>query len=139
VVKNNVEDDAQTCGVGRRHQIDQITAVAETGVYLQEILNAIAVISIEMAALLKDRAEPDRGHAEPFQIAQFGLDAPERATLPALPARLRPAVPAPGYSIYLWAGRVEVPPIQGRSCCLLTIAEAIDQEKIKHLISPIRR
>ena len=39
--------------------VDQIAAAAKAGIDLQEILNAIAVIGIQMAALLKYRAKPD--------------------------------------------------------------------------------
>ena len=138
MVENNVEDNTQPLRVCRGYQLDERPAVAKTGIDLQEILNAIAVIGVEMAALLENGTDPERRNAQITKVAELGLDAAERATLPALRARLRPTVPSPRFAIrQVWPRGVQVLPVQQRACLLLSIAEAIRQQKIEDLISPV--
>src|SRR6185369_3022574 len=81
------------------YHLDQITAVAEARVDVEKILNAIPVIGLFVAALLEYRAEPHGRDAEIFQITDLGVDAAERAALPAVRARFGPSIPAPRLAV----------------------------------------
>src|SRR6516164_8033705 len=99
MVEDDVENDAQPRRVRVGDQFDQVAPVAETRVDVEEVLNAVSVISVEMAALLEDRPEPDRRHAEIFQIAELGTNPAQRPALPPLRARLRPSIPSPRLAV----------------------------------------
>src|SRR5687768_17333978 len=96
MVEDDVENDAQPRGMRVSDKFDQIAPVAEMRIDVEEVLNAVSVIGVEMAALLKDRPNPDRRHAEIFQVTEFGTNPAQRPALPPLGARLRPAIPSPG-------------------------------------------
>ena len=75
MVKDDVQQDAQARLVRRRHQVDQVAACAEARVHVEEVLHAVAVITVLVPALLEHRAQPQRAHAQFFQIRQLGRDA----------------------------------------------------------------
>ena len=80
-------------------QFDQIAPVAEMRIDVEEVLNAVSMIGVEMAALLEDRPDPDRRYAEIFQVAEFGPNPSQRPALPPLGARLRPLIPSPRLAV----------------------------------------
>ena len=81
------------------HQVRQIFSRPQVGVYVQEVLNAVAVIGIKIASLLEHRSDPQGCDAELLEVVQLGLDAPERAALPSVCAGLCPTVPTPRLGI----------------------------------------
>jgi hypothetical protein len=133
MVEDDVEDDAQALLMRRRDQLDQIGARAEARVDLEEVLDAVAVIAVEMRALLEHRAEPEGAHAETLQVGQAGADAGERAALEPLLPRARPRVPAPARG----AGVAKPAAIERRT--LGRVAEAVDQQEVEHLVPPVDR
>lgn len=68
-----------------RNQFYKIAPVSKMRVYIQEILNSVAVISdIQVATLLENGAEPDCRYPKSFQVVKLGTDTFERPSLPAI-------------------------------------------------------
>src|SRR5512145_1829136 len=131
MVEDDVEDDAQSRPVRVSGQFDQIAPVAEMWIDVEEVLNAVSVIGVEMAALLEDRPDPDRRHAEIFQVAEFGTNPAQRPALPPLGARLRPAIPSPGLAARRSrAGGGQIATVEQGPRLLLPVAEAVGQQEI---------
>ena len=63
MVENYVENDAQPRRMRVGDQFDQIAPVAEMRIDVEEVLNAVSVIGVEVAALLENRPDLDRRHA----------------------------------------------------------------------------
>ena len=76
-------------------ELHEIVARPEPRIDLEEVLDAVAVVGVEMAALLEHGAEPDGGRAEVAQVVELRGDAGDGAALPAAAPGPRPAVPAP--------------------------------------------
>ena len=138
MIEDDIEDDADTLLMRGVHQLDEIAARAEPRIDIQEMLDAVAVKSVQMPALLEYRAEPDRRDAQVVEVVEFGLHSLDRAALPAKRSGLRPAVPAPALpasdvgtrggavvTVELWPG------------ILLAITEPIDQQEIQYLVAPV--
>jgi len=68
------------------NQIDEVGTRAETLIDVEEVLDAIAMISVEVATLLEYRAQPERGHPETCEVIQLTTEAAKRAALPAVAA-----------------------------------------------------
>jgi hypothetical protein len=58
MLEDDVEDDAQPDRMRGSDQVDQIASVAQTRIDVQKILNTVAVVGIQVAALLEDWAQP---------------------------------------------------------------------------------
>jgi uncharacterized protein YqgQ len=101
MIENDIQYDSQILSMSRYHKVNQITTITEPLVYFQEILDAIAMIRIEVFPLLKNRTEPNRRHAQVFQVFQLGTDSAQRSALPSVATRLGPAIPAPGFTAYV--------------------------------------
>lgn len=61
------------------HQLPQLLLRAKPLIDIQEILHAVPMVRLQLAHLLEHRAQPDRRHAQPLQVAEFRLDAGQRA------------------------------------------------------------
>src|SRR5262249_18694404 len=119
-------------------QFDQVAPVAEMRVDVEEVLNAVSVIGVEMAALLEDRPYPDRRHAEIFQVAEFGTNPAQRPALPALSARSRPEVPSPRLAVgQSGSGGCQIATVEQRPRLFLRVAEAVRQQEVERLVAPI--
>src|SRR5262245_60452415 len=128
MVEDDVENNAQPRRMRVGDQFDQIAPVAEMRIDVQEVLNAVSVISVEMAALLEDRPDPDRRHAEIFQVAEFGTNPAQRPSLPTLGARLRPVIPSPGLAAgRSGAGGGQIATVDQGPRLFLPVAEAVRQ------------
>src|SRR3954453_15100669 len=92
-------------------ELHEIVARPEPRIDLEEVLDAVAVVGVEMAPLLEHGAEPDGGRAEVAQVVELRGDAGDGAALPAAAPGPRPPVPAP--SLIRWV-RPAGPP---RGCC----------------------
>src|SRR5215475_9937690 len=91
-----------------------------------------------MAALFEDRPDPDRRHAEPFQVAEFGANPAQRPTLPTLRARFRPAIPPPRLAVgQSGACGSQIIPVEQGSRLFLSVAETVRQQEVERLVSPI--
>ena len=78
----------------------QILAGAKTGVHVEKVLDAVAVIGIQLAALLPDRTDPQGGDTQVRQIVQLPNNAANSPALPVatggIQAALSPAANWPG-------------------------------------------
>src|SRR6185436_14374630 len=83
VVEDDVEDDAQAALVRRGDEVDEVAAVTEARVDVEEVLHPVAVIAVRVAALLEDGAEPERRDAETLEIGELRRRTAERTALPA--------------------------------------------------------
>ncbi len=68
MVKDDVQYHVHARGVGRRYQIDQVLTGSKARIDFEKVLNPIAVVGVEPAPLLEDRAEPDGGRAHVLQV-----------------------------------------------------------------------
>lgn len=140
VIEDDVEDDPQPGLVGRRDEVHQVAPAAEVGVDVQGVLDAIPVIAVQVAALLEHGAQPQRRHAEPFEVRQLGGNPLQCPALPALRARPRPAVPAPRLPVRpLWSGVGQALTVQQAVGPLLPIAKAVHQQEIECFVAPVHR
>ena len=57
--------------VSSLHQSPEILPAAKVRVDLQEVLDAVPVISLLKRDLLEDRADPDRGNSQALQVADL--------------------------------------------------------------------
>ena len=73
MVKDHVEDDVQPCIVGGVDQVFEVLGCAEVRVHFKEVLRPIAVVVIGAGPLPQYWADPERGHPQPLQVADFGL------------------------------------------------------------------
>src|SRR5262249_19749994 len=138
MVEDDVEDDAQPRGMRIGHKFDQIPPVAEMWIHVEEVLNGVAVIRIQMASLFEDRPDPERRHAEVFQIAEFGANPAQRSALPPLRARLRPAIPPPRLAVgQSGASGDQIATVEQRTRLFLPVAETIRQQEVKRFVAPI--
>jgi hypothetical protein len=60
VIENDVQDDTKPFRVRSSYQVDEVATVAKARIHVQEILNAVAVIRVQVTALLEYRTEPDQ-------------------------------------------------------------------------------
>jgi hypothetical protein len=119
MIENDVEDDSESEFVGSVYQVEKV-------------LDAVAMVGVEMTPLLEHWVEPDGGHPQLFQVRQLGHDAGDGATLPTLSAGLGPAVPPPRlFRALRRPGGCQVRPIQERTIAFLAVAEAIDEKKVR--------
>lgn len=72
MVEDDVKNDAQPGRVGIGYQRHQFGAATKARVDVEEVLHAVAVIAVEMTALLENRTQPQAGHAELLQIGELG-------------------------------------------------------------------
>src|SRR5829696_6642014 len=138
VVEDDIEDDAQPAPMRLADELHEIVARPEPRIDLEEVLDAIAVVGVEMAALLEHGAEPDRGRAEVAQVVKLRGDAGDGAALPAAAPGPHPAVPAPARSGGSGRpGRRAVVAVEQRTRSLPAVAEAVDEEEVEHVVAPI--
>ena len=148
VVQNHIQNHVDAVRMGSGDQLAQVFAAAETRLDVEKILRRVAVIGFGVARLLEYRTDPQRGHAEAFQIADLGGCARERAANKAC-ARF-----APVGGLLVIAERVGVidrgehrrATARRERAVVVAIAlfapirKSVDQQKIKHLVFPrIRR
>src|SRR5262245_28124625 len=135
MVEDDVEYDAQPRRVRGGDQFNQVAPVAEMWINVEEVLNAVSVIRIEVAALLKDRPDPDSRYAEPLQIIEFRTNPTQRPTLPPLGARFRPAVPPPHLAVgQSGASGGQVASVEQGPRLLPSVAEPIRQQEVERLV-----
>src|SRR5262249_1992599 len=135
MVEDDVQDDPHSPGVGRVDEVDQVPPRAEAGIDVEEVLDRVAVVGVEVAPLLEDRAHPEAGDAEALQVVELRPDPGDRPALPALAPALGPAVEAE-------AGRArprEVAPVHQRASGLMAVAEAVREEEVQDLVPPVGR
>ena len=53
--------------------------VPKRGIDVEEVLDAVAVVRLLRRHLLEDGADPDRGDAQPLEVADLRLETAERA------------------------------------------------------------
>ena len=138
VVGDDVEDDAQAAGVRVLAQVDQVLARSEPRIDLEEVLDAVAVEGVQAGALLEDRPDPQRGHAEALQVVEAAADAGDRAALPARAGR-RPLAPV---DVGPRRRRPQRRPPRHRqqlAGVLAAVAEAVGQQEVEHLVAPVGR
>ncbi len=130
----------------RLDHLAQIFAVAEMRVHVEKILNAVAVIGFLMSDLLENRADPNRGHAEAFQITHLARQ-PFQCTADELSAGFKPA-----FSLLRGSGCIAAIPIfKHRRCAagndislvvaialFFSIGKAVEHQEIEHLVFPGR-
>ncbi len=140
MVEDDVEYDADAVLVRGVDEFDDVAPRAESRVDVEEMLDAVAVEGVEVAALLEHRAEPDRRDAELLQVVELGLHALDRAALPAVRSGLRPAVPAPALTVMpVRPCRGAVAPVEQRPRGFPAVAEPVHQQKIQELVPPVGR
>ena len=124
--------------VGCCNERHQIVAGAHPRVDLQEVLHAVSMIGIQVAALLEDRAQPERCDAQVLQVGQFGLHALEGAALPSVCPGGGPSVPSPRRAVgETRTGCRQIVSIEQRAVGFLPVAEPVNKQKIKNLIAPV--
>src|SRR5262245_7728936 len=118
--------------MGGIDQIPQILARAKAWIDVEEVLNAISMVGLQVRPLAPDGTDPQGGDAELPQVVQLALDPFERPALKLLTGS------HPGAFVcspeLLRVGVVEQGPL-----ILAAIAEAVGQEKVQHLITPVGR
>src|SRR4029450_4298822 len=120
-----------------RDQLDKIIAAAESGIDLKKVLYPVAVVAVEMTALPKDWAPPDRRDAQGCEVVEFAGDSCQCPTLVAVAPRQRPDVPSPTLAVGLPGARIcQFRPIEERSIALGAVAEPIDQQEVDNLVLP---
>ena len=140
VVGDDVEDDVDALLVGGLDEVAELLARAEVGVHVEEVLDAVAVVARLEGDLSEDRADPQRGDAEPPEVAELAPQPPERAALPAAAgAEPRVVIDAAGV-----LGPVQRRDAAGRraavavavAALLVAVGEAVQQQEVQHLIFP---
>jgi hypothetical protein len=72
VVVNHIEQHVDAARVSRIDEIAQVLPCAEAGIDFEEVLNAVAVIRLEVAALLPDWSDPEGCHATTKKLQSTG-------------------------------------------------------------------
>ena len=81
-MSDDVEDDVDTLFVGGLDEVAELLASPEMRIDVEEVLDAVAVVARLEGDLAEDRADPQRGDAEPPQVAELALQPFESAALP---------------------------------------------------------
>ncbi len=144
VVEDDVENDADAVVMRGLHDRHEIGPCAKAWIDVEKILDAIPVVGLLRGHLLEDGADPDGGNPEAFEVADFRLEAAERAAGEPV-AGIHPALP-------IDRGRSGVAPVRGlqrrrRSgrdhraavvpvARLVPIREPVEHQEVKHLVFP---
>src|SRR5579864_844023 len=83
VVGNDVEDHVHPLLVGGLDEFAELRARPEMWVDVEEVLDAVAVVSRLKRDLPEDGADPEGGDAKPPKVAELAPQPVERAPLPA--------------------------------------------------------
>ena len=76
MVGDDVEDDVDALLVGGPDEVAELLARAEVRVDVEEVLDAVAVVARLERDLAERRADPQRGDAEPPEVAELARAAP---------------------------------------------------------------
>ena len=140
VVGNDVEDDVDALLVGGLDEVAELLARAEVRVHVEEVLDAVAVVARLECDLAERRADPQRGDAQPAEVAELARQPLDRAALPAA------AGAEPG--VVIDRGRR---PRAGTAACrrshgaarivrvaafLVAVGEAVQHQEVQHLVLP---
>ena len=131
VIDYHVEHNEHAPIVGVVDQIPKILERTETGVNFEEILDCVAVVSLEIRALLKDGVEPKAGDSQPLEVIKLALDAAECSTVEAQTR------PHPGGLV----GRpipFGVRAVVERTLRFKAVAEPIRQDLVENMVLPQR-
>jgi len=92
----------------------------------------VAVIGVEIGALLEGGIEPQAGDAQAFEVVELGEDAPQGAA-----AELQPGAHPSGLVVH--AKPLGVGAIKQGPFLLAAIAEAIGKDLVEHVVAPEHR
>ncbi len=152
VVQDDVEDHPQPRGVRVVDQRAQRVRVAEPGIDSEEVLRGVPVVVARdgpgwRRRLPEHRADPQRGDAEPGEIAQLAAHPRERPAHPAHPGRpprlrvgvgLHRGVRVTG-SPAAASQPATTAPARSRTPSSLAVGEPVDEQEVQHLVRPCRR
>src|SRR6266446_391625 len=144
VIQDDIENHIDLMPMGRFHHLHEVRTGAKMRVDIEEIVNPVAVVGVVEGNLLKDRTDPYRRHPQTLEIPDLAGQPFEGATHPVCPG----LPPALGFLQYLnrvlsicgleQGGRAtpHTPPVIPPVSLLIAIGEAIQHQKIQHLVLP---
>ena len=137
VVEDHIEQHAKPALVCLTDELHQVIATAEARIDLEEVLDTVAVVGVQVAALPEDRAQPDSGDAQSLEIVQLAGNPGQCPALIAVTSRRRPGVPTPGFPVAsVGRASVSLRPVEQRSHVLGTVTEPVDEQEVDDLVLP---
>ncbi len=75
MLQNHVEDNDHTAVVGVIDEVAQILSGSEPRVDVEEVLDGVAVVGLQIGALLEGRVEPQPGDTQVLEIIELAANA----------------------------------------------------------------
>jgi hypothetical protein len=110
------------------HQVAKILSASESRVNIEEILNAISMISLQVVPLVPHWASPQGRRAQFLEVVQLGRDAADGSALKTFSTLHPPAL--------VRRVQLRIGSIKERAVLLFSIAEAVWKQKVQNLVSP---
>src|SRR5262245_44641375 len=137
---DDVEDDVNPLVVRGLDKVAELLARPEMRIYVEEVLDAVAVVTRLEGDLFEDRADPQGRDAEPPEVTEFALQPPQRSALPARAgAEPRVVIDPPGILGLVQGCRAALHGA-ARSVAVaaffVPVGEAVEQQEVQYLVLP---
>lgn len=130
VVVDYVDHHIHAPIVGGIHQIPEVLPGAEAGVDVQKVLDAVAVVGLQICPLPPGGIQPEGGDAQILQIVELAGNTPEGATA-ELVACSHPT------RFILHPVLFRLKPIKLGTGGFFAIAKAVGQELVEEVVAPV--
>ena len=132
MVVDDVEQHEHSAIVGRIDQVTQVLTCAEARIDIEIILDAVAVICIQVGTLPPYGPYPKRGDSEVLKITEFASNSIDLAVL-EICTRGHPVTFARSMKL------IRLRPVEHRPRGFESVTEAVRKEEIEDLIAPVHR